>query len=322
MKKITFMVMLIGAACLVLLPPVSNAEVNRIELHPIQTKTLNDVQFLSGADGGKQATIAGELRLPASKDKLPAVVLLHGSSGYLGYIEQWVEFLYGMGIATFVPDSLSGRGLRRVGAKQADLGRLATVFDAYRALDVLAGDDRIDKKRIVLMGFSRGGQAALYAALRRFHDMYETKSNEFAAYISFYPNCVTTYIDDDKVAQKPIRIFHGAADDYNPVVPCQAYVKRLKATGADVELTVYPGAYHAFDYDKFKKPIKLAKAQSARNCKLKEVSPGRIINTESGKDFTYDDPCVERGVTVGYNADATIAAREAVRKLMIHWLLK
>jgi dienelactone hydrolase len=84
------------------------------------------------------------------------------------------------------------------------------------------------------MGFSRGGQAALFASLNRFHQMWNKSGTDFAAYISFYPDCMTTYISDTDVADKPIRIFHGTPDDYNPVAPCKRFVERLRAAGRDV----------------------------------------------------------------------------------------
>jgi hypothetical protein len=70
-----------------------------------------------------------------------------------------------MGISTFVIDGFSGRGLTAVGPNQALLGRLNFILDIYRALDILAKHPRVDPERIALMGFSRGGQAALYASL-------------------------------------------------------------------------------------------------------------------------------------------------------------
>ena len=63
------------------------------------------------------------------------------------------------------------------------------------------------------MGFSRGGQAALYASLDRFNKLWNKSGVQFAGYIPFYPDCSTTYATDTEVAARPIRIFHGTPDD-------------------------------------------------------------------------------------------------------------
>ncbi len=71
---------LVLSACATLEP----VRVARVEMYQIATVTLTDEQYLTGAKGGKPATIAGELRIPIlGKDKLPAVVLLHGGLGVI-----------------------------------------------------------------------------------------------------------------------------------------------------------------------------------------------------------------------------------------------
>lgn len=311
---------LYGLAATTLFAATCPAEVSRVELRPIPTTTLSDAQFLGNQADAPTATIAGELRIPKAGEKQPVVILLHGSNGYIGYLEQWVNLLNEMGIATFALDSLSGRNLQRVGDDQASLGRLATTYDAYRALDLLAADPRFDKERIVLMGFSRGGQATLYAAMQRFREMYEKPGNQFAGYIAFYPNCVTRYLDDTRLAARPVRIFHGEADDYNPVSACRDYVERLRTAGADVSLVSYPGAHHVFDWDRLSVPAFNPKAQSARACQLRETTPGRIINERTGEEFSYRDNCVQNGTTAAWEPKAAEAARSAVRALMTQWL--
>ena len=62
-----------------------------------------------------------------------------------------------------------------------------------------------------------------------FHKMWNRSGLALAAYIPFYPDCMTTFIADTDVAERPIRIFGGMADDYNPIAPCKAYAERLKA---------------------------------------------------------------------------------------------
>jgi predicted dienelactone hydrolase len=141
----------------------------RTELHAIQTLTLSDKQFLTGDAEAKATTVSGQLRLPAATGRLPVVVLIHGSGGMGPNIEMWARELNAIGVATFAIDGFTGRGLTQTSTNQALLGRLNFVLDIYRGLDVLAKHPRVDPQRIVLMGFSRGGQAALYASLKRFH---------------------------------------------------------------------------------------------------------------------------------------------------------
>ena len=135
----------------------------RVELYPIPTLTMSDKQFLTGASDGTPVTVSGEFRVAQGSGKLPVVVLMHGSSGVGPAMEPWVHTFNAMGISTFVIDGFTGRGLSVVGPNQALLGRLNLIVDIYHALDILAKHPRVDPNRIVLMGFSRGGQATLYA---------------------------------------------------------------------------------------------------------------------------------------------------------------
>jgi len=293
------------------------AQVARVEVIPFQTTTLTDQEFLAGQREGKPATIAGELRIPtAGTARLPAVVLIHGSGGIGASVEDWVSLLNGAGVATFVLDSFTGRGIVDVRNDQSQLGRLVGVVDLYRALELLAKHPRIDPRRIAVIGFSRGGQAALYASVKRFQRMHGPADAAFAAYVPFYADCMTTYIDDGDVASTPIRMFHGTSDDWNPVSPCRAYVERLQKGGKDVVLTEYPDAQHVFDGATIKAPVKLEKAQTVRHCRLREVEGGRIINSQTGQTFTYLDPCVERGVTIAFDPNALRQAQKTVQDIV------
>jgi dienelactone hydrolase len=288
----------------------------RTEVIPFATLTLTDQQFLCGAAIGA-ATIAGVLRLPQTADEpVPVVILLHGSGGYSAYIDAWVLRLNGWGIATFVVDSLSGRGLHKVADDQAALGRLAGTLDAYRALETLADHPRIDAEQVTLLGFSRGGQGALYAAMRRFQAQYLRPGVQFRRFIALYPNCSTRYQHDEQLVERPVHIFHGALDDFNGVEPCVGYVERLKAAGADVQLTVYPGAHHVFDWDGFAEPYAAPRNQSTRHCRIMESPEGVLINQATGRPFSYDDACVARGTTAAYDAVASRAVIGAIKVLL------
>lgn len=298
-------------------PEDGNAQTARIEVHPLQTMTLTDKQFLTGAKDGTPAVIAGELRIPRpGTDRLPAVVLVHGSGGVGANVDRWSQELNAIGVATFIVDSFTGRGIVNTSTNQAQLGQLAMISDAYRALELLSKHPRIDPTRIAIMGFSRGGRVALYASLKRFQRLHGPVGVEFAAYLPFYAPCTTTYIDDGEVSDRPIRLFHGASDDYVPVAPCRSYVERLRRGGKDVQLTEYPDAHHVFDSPALKAPVFLPQAQTGRRCTLAEKPVGQIINSQTAQPFSLDDPCVERGATIAYNAQAHSEALKAVKDFL------
>lgn len=291
----------------------------RTELHPFQSLTLGDEQFLAGAaEAGRPTTLAGLLRIAtAGTDRLPTVVLVHGSGGMSANIEFWQRELNALGVSTFAIDGFTGRGLTAVNTNQAALGRTNLILDIYRALEVLAKHPRVDPERVAIMGFSRGGQAALYASLKRFDARWNRSGIAPAAYLPLYPDCSITFVGDTEVAERPIRILAGGGDDYNPAATCAAYVERLKAAGRDVALTVYPNAHHVFDNPIGpERPTPIAEAQTVRNCTIREEPAGRLVNARTGQPFTYADSCVERGPHVGSDPEARAAALEAVTETL------
>lgn len=295
----------------------------RPEIHPVQTVTLTGRQFLLGEKAGKPTVLAGELRLPISETgRVPAVVLLHGSAGVAEYTQRWAQEINRIGVATFLLDCFSGRGIASSAADQSQLDALAMMVDAYRVLSILAQDPRIDPERIAVMGFSKGAVAAVYSSNERFRREYAPPNAEFAAHIGLYTPCYITYRGDDTVTGKPIRLFHGAADDYVPIAPCRQYVERLHKRGVDIRLTEYPGAPHTYDNFRLKNddgtPILRPQAQTLRNCELAEGADGVILNVKTGKPFDIrTDPCVQRGPHVGYDEAAASATREAVKEFLM-----
>jgi dienelactone hydrolase len=142
-------------------PRASNAQAARTEIHPIPTLTIRQHQFLTGGENGAPVTIAGVLRFPRTGTApAPAVILVHGSGGITGNVDRWSAVLNRIGVATFIIDSFTARGIESTMADQAQLGRFDMILDAYRALAVLAAHRRIDVRRVVLMGFSLGCHVA------------------------------------------------------------------------------------------------------------------------------------------------------------------
>jgi len=300
------------AAGVLLACAIAAAHAQTVELLPVETVTLTTQQFLTGDENGKPAVLAGELRIPKpGTDLLPAVVLLLGAGGITPMIERWSQDFNDIGIASFMLDSFSGRG---IGPSKLD--NVAMMIDGYRALDILAAHPRIDPARIAVMGISKGAMAALYSSNQRFVDMYSLQHRVFAAHIVLFAPCNITYRDDVKITGKPIRMFHGIADDLFSIEPCRAYAGRLKERGADVELTEFPDAYHAFHAFVLKAPQIFPQAMTTRNCHMIEGDNGQIMNVVTGKPFDYADSCVERGFTFAYNEAAALATHAAVRAFL------
>jgi dienelactone hydrolase len=288
----------------------------RIEAIPIQTLTISDQQFLKGDASGTPTTIAGVLRLAQGSGRLPLVILMHGSGGFEVNADVWERQFGSLGISTFALDSFSGRGIVSTVADQSQLGRLNMILDLYRSLAILAAHPWVDPNRIAVMGFSRGGQAALYATLKRFHKMWNPSGIDPAAYIALYPQCNTAFIGDTEVTDHPIRIFHGLSDDYVEIHSCRVYFERLKQAAKDVQMTEYPDTWHAFDYPSLPSTPTVVQDGQTTNCVLVEETAGTIINTATNKPFTYADDCLGRNPHVAYSAKATNATARAVRILL------
>ena len=305
-------------AGLTLSAPTAGAQFARQEFIPIAIEDMTLSEFLTGQkERGKVVALAGALRLPKVGEKLPAVVLLHGAGGVgasNSYVETWANVLNAAGFATFTVDSYTGRGVYSF----ADVGKVPAITrinDANRALQAIAKHPSVDPSRVVLMGFSHGSQAALYGNTERFQQLYGSSDLQYAAYISVYGICVTSFRGDEGLT-KPLLMLHGTADDWLPISKCREYAARLQKAGKKVNLIEYPDAHHAFDSPSLAAEVKIPQAMAVSNCSLEEGDAGAILNAASKQPFTPNDPCLRKGTTVGYNEAAMKKAHEDVKAFL------
>jgi dienelactone hydrolase len=286
----------------------------QMEVIPVEATTLTARQVMLGDTKGEPVRLAGELRLPRpGTGRVPVVVLVHGIGGLKLNQDEWARLLNDWGYGAFLLDSLSGRGITAMSLEDYRLSELTRMPDLYRALSLLAKHPRVDPDRIAVMGFSRGATTTLLAGDERFRRQYGPADLQFAAYVALYPSCTTRYRDDAKVAARPVRIFHGTGDDWTPIEPCRALVADMKKAGADVTLTEFPGATHAYDSPAARERTTIPQAFTARKCSVVEGENGQLVNARTGEPFLPSDACVERGVTVQYDEAATQRTRDAVK---------
>lgn len=272
--------------------------------------------FLPPLDEGTPVTIEGALTVPPSEAPVPAVIIEHGCGGVSSGERDWVAPLVDQGVATLVLDSFGARQVSEVCTGRETLNVADLIVDVYRSADFLRDDPRIDGERIAVMGFSFGGRTALWSALTRFQDAYD--GTPLQGYAAFYPSTCFIRLDDEAgVAGGPIRIFHGTADDYTPIEPCRDLVDRLAAAGVDAALFEYPDAHHSFDNRSLAWGVLLVSPDvpSPRGCTFVEQD-GVIVDPDTGGVAGVGSPCVERGVSYGYDPDARHGAERDLARFL------
>lgn len=281
-------------------------------------------EFMAG--GGTPAPITGSLALPPGNGPFAAMVIMHGSGGIRpGREGAWAERLTAQGVATFIVDSFTPRGIAVTSDDQSRLPISASVADGFAALGLLATHPRIDATRIGVMGFSKGGQVALYTALESFRQAAGVGDKKFALHIGLYPSCSIPYISP-VVDRSPILFLLGGMDDYTPAAHCERYADWFAQNGAGVTRIVYPGAHHGFDTPD--RVQFLSRVQTARDCGFDiELEPvqGRFWNTGTVIPNAEITPqarrCATRGAHFGGDPASRDLAMAAVRDAVAQHLL-
>jgi dienelactone hydrolase len=257
----------------------------------------------------RKAVVFGTLLLPAEPAaRVPAMVVAHGSSGVSdGREGWWARQLVSVGVATFVIDSFTPRGIRETATGRTPLSSAADTADALSALRLLATHPRIDPRRIGILGFSRGGSVALYAALEPFRRAVLGDAARFALHVSFYPYC-NDWMVSERLSGAPMLLLLGGRDDYTPAEPCRKYAEWYRSKGAAATVVVYPDARHGFDAAG--SPRELRDVVTGRGCdSLIDLDRFRITVRATGQDITatwrdYYRGCMSKGATVGGDDEA------------------
>ena len=232
---------------------------------------------------GKPIKVSGTLYLPAGSTKVPAMIVHHGSGGISDAREvRYARELVDMGVAALVIDSFTSRAISTVVSDQSLVSAREMTDDAFGMLKTLAQHPRVKADRIGIVGFSKGGSVALLSAHERNASRSLPAGLRFALHVPFYPSC-SDHFYKPKITSAPILMLLGAADTYiNPAI-CEEYAGTLKAQGAKISVTVYPGAQHGFDGVQ---TYTVAKGENWRRCVFDEQANGTWKERTSGEIIT------------------------------------
>lgn len=191
--------------------------------------------------------IDGYLQFPANMTsaRVPAVVLMHGSSGLDGSTAyDWAAYFRQMGLATFIVDSFGLRGVTSTAANQSLVSYTTSGLDALAALKALLNHPRIDPNKIAVMGFSRGGVATQEAAYVTFNRAMLDDGQKFALHLSLYGSCAMF----GTTTGAPVFHFIGDKDGWANTALCTRYTEAMRKAGqTNLHLTIYPGVHHGYD---------------------------------------------------------------------------
>ena len=122
--------------------------------------------------------------------------------------------------------------------------------DAYGALLFLQTQPFVRSDRIGIMGWSQGGGALLFAIdTQSVSRPAQLPRGDFRAAVAFYPSdCAEQRHQPSWSTTIPIMVLIGSKDVRHPTVPCKALLDGAVTCGAKVEMQIYSGAYHHFDW--------------------------------------------------------------------------
>jgi dienelactone hydrolase len=203
----------------------------------------------------------GYLYRPADGGRHPGLVFLHGCGGLFsragGSINSremdWAGRFTAAGYVVLMVDSLTPR---QHGEMCSVSGFDAALYmtrpkDAYGALAYLHAQDFVDDEHVGVIGWSQGGGVVLYATgtPSAGRPAGLPPAYDFKAAVAFYPgSCSERRLGGAWTISIPLLVLTGADDLWTPLLPCQGLLGGAAARGAPVQLQVYPGAVHDFDW--------------------------------------------------------------------------
>lgn len=164
----------------------------------------------------------------------PLIVLLHGRGGRAEDLaDLWLPSAAAIGAVVVAPEAFTplGRGFQWLKADDA-------VYRVRQAIEYAASLFPVDRRRVVVAGFSQGAHVALVAASRH---------PELFAGVIAIAACDRDGVELQRLGTGPRPRLYLAAGSEDPVhSECRRMAKRYRQMDFQVETRTYPGYGHEF----------------------------------------------------------------------------
>ncbi len=213
--------------------------------------------------------LTGYLFEPSGRGPYAAVVMLHGRAGPYSSLakgvygattlskrhKQWGEFWAERGYVALLVDSFGPRGFPQGFGRGSYEDRPPEVseqtvrpLDAYGALRYLRGRRDIIGDRIGVQGWSNGGMTVLVTMSDGAPGINQpTAETGFRAALAEYPGCGMDAVKGPYHSYAPLLLMIASADEEVSPRVCEAFAKRARKAGSELESIVFAGAEHNFD---------------------------------------------------------------------------
>ena len=211
-----------------------------------------DIEIVSRWPHGRQLQqdrVTADLYRPRDGVQLPAAVIINSSGGVSPHTEHhYARLLARNGMAGLVVDSFTARGVRRTADDQSRVSQDKSNADAFAGYRWLMAQPWVDASRIIVLGMSRGGEAAYSAAVEVLRKRMEASDTKFAAHVAIAPGSCNFQLRDPRTTGAPIMFMLAELDDVLAVPNCIDLIQRMRAAGpSSIRIAVYPGVHHGFE---------------------------------------------------------------------------
>jgi dienelactone hydrolase len=221
-------------------------------VHEVASANVLNYEDIVAAKPAPAVMLHAQLFMPARAQKpCPAVIILPGSGGVSPAMLVHAEKLTDAGMAAFVVDPFTGRGVANTIAVQQQFSFAASTWDVFAAMKVLNRLPDINPKRIGAMGYSRGGTAVIQAAMATLatpalSDLLGDLPH-LSAVVAGWPWCGFQF-NKPNIGQTAVRMIAADHDNWASVVQCQAYFNAIHALSPAASLRIVKDAHHGFGY--------------------------------------------------------------------------